>query len=128
MELSEAAREARRKAHREWKARNPDYYKKTQKERNEYLKAYLKRNPDKRKQYEATKWENKALRDETDKLRDETDNKIETDNETDKLRGETDNETDKCSYCGNSFEPKRSDAVYCSSYCRLKAHRQTKRA
>ncbi len=112
---------------REWRERNPEYYKRTQKERTEYLKDYLQRNPDKRKQYEATKWENKAKQIETDKLNSETDNIVETDKLTETVI-ETDNkiETDKCHYCNNSFKPKRSDAIYCSPRCRLKAYRQKK--
>jgi hypothetical protein len=33
------------------------------------------------------------------------------------------NETLKCLSCGKAFHPKRSTARYCSSACRLKAHR-----
>lgn len=44
---------------------------------------------------------------------------VETDNETDSI-----SETDKvCSGCGEAFHSKRIDARYCSSACRLKAHR-----
>ena len=30
-----------------------------------------------------------------------------------------------CKTCGNTFTPKRSDAVYCSNACRQKAYRQS---
>jgi hypothetical protein len=33
-------------------------------------------------------------------------------------------ETGKCETCGDPFHPKRSDQVYCSAACRLKAHRR----
>lgn len=33
-----------------------------------------------------------------------------------------------CRECGKGFEPSRSDAVYCSQKCRLRAHRKKKAA
>ena len=33
----------------------------------------------------------------------------------------------KCRHCGNTFQFKRSDAVYCSSVCRCRAHRDKQR-
>ncbi len=137
MELSEAAKQARLKYQREWRAkhpdydkkwreenkervllsqrewreRNPEYFKRTQKERTEYLKAYLKNNPDKRKQYEATKWENKARQDDTLK-----DNSV-----TVSVTPEPGQSV--CKQCGSFFQPKRSTGKYCSDKCRVKYNR-----
>ena len=33
-----------------------------------------------------------------------------------------------CDYCGNSFEPKRSDAKFCSTNCRVLFNRKQKKA
>ena len=33
-------------------------------------------------------------------------------------------EEKKCTHCGSSFMPKRSDAIYCSTKCRVYAYRK----
>lgn len=55
IEMSEAAKEARRQYYREWREKNREHY-------NSYLNNWKKRNKDKVRAYEAKKWERRAER------------------------------------------------------------------
>lgn len=57
-------------------------------------------------------------------LEDETPVEPETPDETITETLSDDETLNECDVCGVSFQPKRASARYCSSACRLKAHRR----
>ena len=102
-ELSEKARIVRNKYQLEYRKRN-------RQKQKEYHKNWRAKNPDKAREYNKRYWENKAV----------------TDNATDKLTV-TDNRNNViCINCGELFTPKRSDARYCASSCRVAYNRKLK--
>ncbi len=93
--------------------------------RNEYQRQWRQKNRDKLKKYNAAYWEKKAKQDETplDRAIENyaTDNR---NNVTDKFSNEL--SVTHCFNCGEAFTPKRSDAKFCSSNCRVQYNRKNK--
>jgi hypothetical protein len=83
--------------------------------RAEYLRKWRRKNPKKHKQHITTYWERKAL-----EMQSGTDNLLNVSG-TDK---QTDNQLKQCAECGTLFNPKRSDARFCSTTCRTRMHKR----
>ncbi len=100
--MDERAKEARRKAQREYREKNRERINQTKKEWREKNKEKLNakkrewnaKNPDRVRQHRENYWQRKA-----------------------EQAGLT------CFHCGQPFEAKRSDAKYCSTRCRIAFNR-----
>lgn len=110
-ELSEKAREAKRKYLSEYKKRNRE-------KMNAYHKQWRDRNKEKVKQYNITYWEKKADNDKTALDRAIKINNLSVTNKR--------NISVTCFNCGQSFTSKRSDAKYCGASCRVANNRSSK--
>lgn len=100
--MDEAARQAQRQYLKEYREANKEkiaaakreYYQKNKQKENARIAKWKRENPDKVKQYTETYWQKKAAQ-----------------------AGPV------CLYCKQSFEPKRSDAKFCSTKCRVAFNR-----
>ena len=103
--MDEAAKRAQREYYKQYKEANKEkvaaakkkYYQENRDRINEYSKQWKRNNPDKIRQYTENYWTKKA-----------------------QAAGH------HCLNCNDPFEPKRSDAKYCSDKCRIAYNRNKK--
>ncbi len=103
--MDEAAKAARREAGRQYRAANKEaiaakkkaYYQANKEKENARINQWKRNNPDKIRAYTETYWMKKAGKDTTT--------------------------CHICKQCETAFEPKRSDAKFCSAKCRVSFNR-----
>lgn len=103
--MNEAAKRARREYSKQYREANKEkiaqakreYYQENKDKVNAYIKQWKRNNPDKIKEYTETYWTRKA-----------------------QAAGH------HCIYCDEPFQPKRSDAKFCSAKCRVAYNRNKK--